>query len=113
MEADEQIALIQWTQYMLGKYPELGLLHAIPNEGAWRNARLLAMGVRPGMPDLNLPISRGGYHGLWIEMKWGDNKPTPVQYWCHEALRAEGHMVVVCYSFEEAKKAILDYLEMP
>jgi|GEM_PF-5137145 len=32
-------------------------------------AKLKAMGVRKGIPDLFLPIPRQGYHGLYIETK--------------------------------------------
>ena len=27
------------------------------------------MGVKSGVPDLMLPIPKGGYHGLFIELK--------------------------------------------
>lgn len=35
-ESEEQQALFEWKERMLGKYPELKLLHHIPNEGKGR-----------------------------------------------------------------------------
>ena len=34
------------------------------------------MGVKAGVPDLCLPVPMNGYAGLYIEMKYGSNKPT-------------------------------------
>ena len=54
------------------KWPELALLHHIKNEtreGAKQIAIDKAIGVKKGVPDLSLPVPRGRYHGLYIEMK--------------------------------------------
>ena len=71
-EADEQIALFEWAALQSGRFPELTLLHHVPNGGS-RNkieaARLRAQGVKSGVPDLCLPVARGGNHGLYIELK--------------------------------------------
>ena len=39
-EAQEQTALFQWAKMQSGKYPELALLHAIPNGGSRHPMRL-------------------------------------------------------------------------
>jgi len=81
-ESNEQIALFQWVSYQLKRYPELELLYHIPNGGhryATTAKRLKAEGVKAGVPDLCLPVARGGYYGLYIEMKAGKNKPTDYQ----------------------------------
>ena len=109
----EQCALIRWAAYNQKKYPELELLFAIPNGGARHPAtavKLKAEGVKAGMPDLCLPVQRGIYIGLWIEMKFGRNKPTKQQIECHMRLMHHGHRVVVCYSWTAAVDAIIDYL---
>ena len=71
-ESDEQIALFDWARVMTSQIPELRLLFHIPN-GGYRNkitaARMAREGVKAGVPDLFLPVSRYGKHGLFIEMK--------------------------------------------
>ena len=112
-EAAEQSTLIDWSLKCRGKYPELDLLFHIPNGGS-RNkieaAKLKAQGVKAGVPDLFLPAARGGYHGLFIEMKYGKNKPTDKQREWMAALNEQGYMAVVCYGFEDARNAIEKYL---
>ena len=71
-EAQEQATLFEWAHRMEGRFPELALLHAIPNGGS-RNpleaVHLKQQGVKPGIPDIFLPVASGPYHGLYIEMK--------------------------------------------
>ena len=66
-EADEQIALFEWAALQSGRFPELALLYHVPNGGS-RNkieaARLRAQGVKSGVPDLCLPVARGGNSGF-------------------------------------------------
>jgi hypothetical protein len=71
-EHDEQVALSRWVTLLQPRHPELALLHAIPNGGHRHKAvavRLKAEGVKRGVPDLCLPVPRGGHHGLYLEMK--------------------------------------------
>lgn len=113
-EAAEQSTLIDWSLRYRGKYPGLGLLFHIPNGGS-RNtaeaANLKRQGVKAGVPDLFLPVPRGGYHGLFIEMKYGKNKPTLAQREWMAALNEQGYLAVVCYGFEDARDTIEHYLK--
>ena len=112
-EEAEQAALFEWAAYQAGQWPELGYLFHIPN-GGLRNkataARLKAAGVKPGVPDLFLPVTRGQSAGLFIEMKYGANKPSPEQQRYIDLLRREGYAVEVCYGCEEAIGVITAYL---
>jgi hypothetical protein len=114
-EHDEQCAVIQWAKIFESRYPELALLFAIPNGGK-RNVvtamKLRDEGVKPGVPDLFLPVARHGWHGMFIEMKFGRNKTTPEQFAVHRALIEQGYGVWVCYSADGAIEAIRAYLEM-
>jgi hypothetical protein len=96
------------------KWPELKLLHAIPNGGYRHVATAVALkkeGVKRGVPDLDLPVARGGYHGLRIEMKVGKNRPTKEQRWWLKELTRHGYLCCVCYSAAEAWRCISEYLQ--
>jgi hypothetical protein len=123
-ESNEQQALIEWAQLQECKYSELRLLYACPN-GGWRDAREAARlkkeGVKPGVPDLFLPVpgsmkskltpgARRRYNGLYIEMKTKGRKPDKNQRWWREQLLMQGFCVEVCYTWTDAKDLILEYL---
>lgn len=112
-ESQEQQALFRWAKLQKGTMPELELLYHVPNGGKrnlYEAVRLKAEGVRAGIPDLFLPVPRGGHHGMYIELKAGKNKPTDMQLWWIEKLKQQGYQVCVCYGWEEAKDKILSYL---
>ena len=114
-EEAEQVALFQWAELARIKYPELELMYHIPNEGK-RNpvtgARLKQAGLKAGVPDVCLPVARGKYIGLYIEMKSGKNTTTENQKKWLRALGAQGHYTAVCYGWEQAKDLIERYLSM-
>lgn len=115
-EATEQETLIVWCGWHEAKHPELKLLYHIPNGGS-RNqleaANLKRQGVKAGVPDLCLPVARNGFHGLYIEMKYGRNKTTEKQEEWLDALKQQGYFTAVCYGAEEAEKVIAEYLGFP
>ena len=113
-EANEQESLFNWVEWAVKQYPELKLLYHIPNGGS-RNpkeaANLKRQGVKPGVPDLHLPVARSGYHGLYIEMKYGDNKPTDKQKQWLKDLKEQGYKTAVCYTWGEAAELLTKYLK--
>ena len=112
-EHNEQVTLIQWAQLHEAQMPELEMLYAIPNGGkrhAGTARKLKAEGVKAGVLDINLDVPRGGFHGLRIEMKYGKNKPTQAQREWIDRYAKHGYCTAVCYSFEDARDAILHYL---
>lgn len=115
-EETEQMNVIDWANWQQARFPELKLLHHIPNGGkrsASEAARFKAAGVKAGVPDLHLPVPRGGFAGLYIEMKFGDNKPTEKQKEWHRDLKEQGFKVTVCYSAAEATQTLEEYLKKP
>lgn len=129
-ESSQQIALFMWAAKELkeGRHPELRLLVHIPNGGTRGESersreiaggRLKAEGVKPGIPDVGLFVSRHGLHGLWVEMKRPSLKsPKDPLNGCSEkqlkwieALRSEGYGVMIAYSWLEARDGILEYLK--
>lgn len=103
---------------MIPKYPELYLLRANnPNAGGQHSkaarGRAKAMGALADTPDLTLPVMRGPFIGLDVELKAPGGRPTAGQRAMHERLRAEGHCVVWVDSIEDAVAAIVGYLTLP
>ena len=112
-ESVEQICLFRWAAFEEGKYPELKYIFHVPNGGK-RNIttakRLKAEGVKAGVPDICLPVPRGQYHGLYIELKAGKNTTTENQDRWLEFLKQQGYCAAVCYGWEKVSKVILRYL---
>lgn len=113
-EDGHQAALFCWCAIHAKEHPELKWLFAIPN-GGWRDPatanKLKATGVKSGVLDICLPIKRGIYSGLFVELKRGKNKPTNEQKEWIDFLPTQGFGVVVCYSWEIARDIIISYLE--
>ena len=111
-EHDLQVGCVRWFRY---EFPAFApLLFAIPNGGRRdyvAAAKLKAEGVVPGVPDLLLAVPRGGFHGLWIEMKNGKaGELSTAQKEMHINLRAQGYRVEVCRTFEGFVTILRDYL---
>lgn len=118
MKQDEhhiQCGVIKWAQMQESKYPELKLLHAIPNGGHRHLVvarKLKAEGVKSGVPDLFLPVARQNYHGLYIEMKTPKGKIQDSQKWWLEELDKQGYYCVVCREVEQTIETIISYLKL-
>ncbi|MGX8711647.1 MAG: VRR-NUC domain-containing protein [bacterium] len=116
-ETQAQQCVIKWSQQpsIRQKWPCLKLLHHIPNErqcSPAQGAQLKRMGVRRGVPDLDLPVPRGKYHGLRIEMKDEDGRPTPDQDWWLGELREQGYFTECCHGWESAIRVLEWYLNL-
>ena len=115
-EAEEQRALFKLCAVLSGRYPELALLHHIPNGGS-RNAaeaaNLKRQGVKAGVPDIFLPVARKGYHGLYIELKRQEGgRLSDAQKWWIERLRRQGYAVYVCKGARAAARVICEYMNI-
>lgn len=113
-ELEEQAALIEWADKTMIDGVKIGdyLLH-IPNEGkrgpkAARDVKRL--GVRAGVPDLFLALPRGGYAGLWIEIKAKGGKLSAQQEVWLKRLEDTGYRAVYCFGFEQAIVTIKSYM---
>lgn len=113
-ETTEQIALFNWAKRTESILPELALMYHVPNEGKRSNGGILkAAGLKSGVPDICLPVANNGFHGLYIELKFGKNKATKAQEEYMAMLNAQGYKTAVCYGAEEAGEEILAYLTKP
>lgn len=105
----------------------LALLHHSRNGGMSKaeNGRSKAMGTVAGWPDLFLPLPRldtkhtAGKHfieslsgGLFIEMKAKGGRVSAAQKDVLARLEAAGYAVQVCYGYDDARAAILDYFDL-
>lgn len=114
-EFHEQCALFEWARNpaVQRKYPGIDLLEASLNGVHLHKAqagKAKAAGLLAGALDLNLPVARGPYHGLRIEMKYGKNKMSDEQVWYATRLVEEGWRVATCWNWEAAKHVIVEYL---
>ena len=109
----EQCTVVAWARLQERKYPDLWFLYAIPNGGLRHPAvakKLKEEGVKAGGSDLHLPISRHGYHSLYIEMKSAGGRISKAQTdWINKA-REQGNAAFVCYSANEAIEKLKWYL---
>lgn len=114
-EDTEQITVFSWSRYQLNVYPELKLLHHCPNEGKRTystGAKQKQMGMLAGVPDFHLPVPKGIYAGLYIEMKYGEGRVEKSQREFLKAAAEYGNYCVVCYGAEEAIGIIKDYVNL-
>jgi hypothetical protein len=103
-EDDLQISCFQWIELMRPAHPILEWIIHVPNGGKRpRGAagKLKAMGVKPGVLDVLLPLPFNGWSGLAIEMKVGANKTTEQQDDWLRVFEASGYYTAVCYTLED------------
>ena len=90
------------------------MFFAVPNGGirnAWTAKNLRDEGALSGAPDLVLLVPRHGYASLLIEMKKPGGRQSDSQKTFEEAAKEFKNKYVICYSFDEFKRVIEDYLE--
>jgi hypothetical protein len=113
-EHTEAVLLMRAVHGATRTWPELAMFHAIPN-GGHRSKRtaadLKAEGVRPGVPDYCLPVPRGKFHGLYVELKrTAGGRPSPEQRQWLAALEQQGYLTHVARGWQDAWAVIRDYL---
>ncbi len=113
-EYEEQTAIFRLSQLYVRQYPELRWLN-----GSLNGVRLtIGQAVKAkkagnvkGYPDIFLPVRRGKYSGLFIELKRvkGGSIQAEQQEW-REFLLSQGYSHHFCRGCDEAWKIILEYL---
>jgi len=128
MEDDEQMAVIEWASnfvYFDGE-PLSEFIHHSPNGGKREtktNAagqtycpegiRLKKMGTKKGFPDLEIFMPRGGYFGLYIEMKVKGGSVSAEQRAIHKRMAKMGYYTAVCFGSVETINLIKKYMALP
>lgn len=59
-----------------------------------------------------LPVPRGQYHGLYIEMKTESGHTSDEQEWWGERLQAQGYVWRVCHGWQAAVAVLEWYLQL-
>lgn len=113
-EEQEQAAVFEWIVLMRNQFPELDLCFHIANGGLRSKpeaVRFKKIGVKPGVPDLFLPVARGGWHGLFIEMKRqkGGRLSDDQKAWI-DALTEQHYLAVRADGAEQACDILYKYL---
>jgi len=127
-EHGHQAALFCQCAINVNVYPELKWFHAIGNGGsrgdteksrAIRGGAMKAEGVKAGVLDTLLPVKRGGWSGLYIEMKKPSQKPAKAsskggmsdeQLEFKTFAESQGFACMTAYSWLEAWEALIKYL---
>ena len=113
-EYQEQVAIFKWSKRMESAYPCLELLFGsmmgvhLPVKAL---AKLKAAGMKKGKPDINLPVPRGGFCGLWIELKIKGNDATDEQERMCRHLSEEGNAVYKIFGAASSISIIESYIK--
>lgn len=119
-EHELQRAFFQWLAEVGAKHNDphvrnmLWTAHAIPNGGNRNVAeagRLVAEGVKGGIPDVCIPIPRKGYCGLYIEFKKAGGSPSEEQRIFLNTLASMGFRCYVFNCLKTAKAFTVQYIE--
>ena len=120
-----QMSCVSWFRVA---HPELArLLHHSANEGKRTTrivhthagtrvvcsggARLKAMGMQTGFPDLFLAVPSRGMHGLFIEMKSETGRLEPSQREMLALLSEQGYATAICRSLDDFQHVVDSYLQ--
>ena len=107
-----QVAVVQWLRV---QYPNA--LFTISPSGMKLPigvaVKLKRMGYVAGTPDIMILEPRGGFHGLFVELKAPAGRMTPEQKCFLEELNKRGYLATVCFGFDEAMSTITSYMKLP
>lgn len=112
-EHAEAAMLMRAVRGAVDVWPELRWFAAVPNGGHRSKRAAVAMkaeGVNPGVPDYLMPVQRGGYVGLAIELKTDKGRVSPDQRDWLAHLQEQGWQAVVARGWEEAWGVVRDYM---
>ena len=114
-EDEQQAAIMEWCQLMEGRWPELRLIYHVPNEGkrtASPAGKMQRMGMKSGVPDMMLPVARGNFHGLYLELKTETGRESKAQRQWREALEEQGYMAALCFGLDAALDCLKVYMTL-
>jgi len=110
-ESQLQQLCVKWFDY---QYPKLKLnLFKIHNEGT-KNIITASInkreGLRAGVSDMFLSISKNNYHGLFIEFKSDKCKQTESQIEFQKTVEVQGYKYIIIRSLDSFIEEINEYI---
>nr|WP_286009644.1 VRR-NUC domain-containing protein [Salinicola sp. S1-1-2] len=122
-EGQEQTRLMLWLRGEFNRGTAVGPAHehayAVPNGGSRHGleaAKMKQQGVRSGVSDLVIPIARGGYHGLYLELKATPPRDADLaesqRVWLAR-MEAAGYCAKLALGIEQAQAVIREYMAAP
>lgn len=128
-EHQEQVVFISWFKRQYPKYekaifsnPNGSHISGASTKGFGRAAviaikmkKMKREGFKTGVSDVQLTVSRGGYHGLWIEMKKinGKEKDVSDDQAAHiDLMRELGHQAEWAAGADEAIAIVKQYMSL-
>lgn len=119
LESGIHIKVMDWVRENENVYEQLKVIFHTPNSFFGTNFGVVAwlkkLGMRKGVYDLIIPISKGGYSSLWIEIKKEKSKLTIEQKFFQETINKYSDCptkFLVFYEAEGCINAIKEYLEI-
>lgn len=115
-EYDHQVKLFELAEIYKTRYPELVLLTGSLNGVRLHIGSRIKMKragcLNAGFPDIQLPVPRHGYHGLFIELKEPKRGVVSDEQkkWL-AALNGYGYFAEVAYGYRQAWEIIINYLK--
>jgi hypothetical protein len=104
---------VKWFRYT---FPHLKKnFFAIPNGGARSGNEASIMqgeGVVPGVFDSFLAVPRRGFHGLFIEFKYGKNDLSQHQQDFKLQAQKQNYKCATCWSLDHFMREVNRYLDM-
>jgi len=115
-EHGHQKAIFQLAKMYETQHPALRLMTgslAGVNLDIVQARRAKDAGHKAGFPDIHLPVARGQWISLYIELKTDEGRASADQLTIAKLLRDEGNLVLFIKGSEQAWNTIMKYLSMP
>jgi hypothetical protein len=119
LEGQIQIEVMDWVRNNEETYEQLKVIFHTPNSFFGTGYAIIMwlkkLGMRKGVYDIIVPISKKGYSSLWIEIKKGKGKLTPEQKMFSELITQYSDNPTkfeVFYDADSCINSIKDYLSI-
>ena len=109
---NEQVLQESFVRYISLKYPKTRYCASLGGIRTTMKQAIKAKhgGYVKGMPDMQIMSARGGFHGLFIELKTEKGRATKHQKEWIEDLIAAGYQANICKGIDQAMNCLDNYM---